>query len=1077
MAIKNHPAVQKLSNGPAKPFYTISNMEIHEVGKELIQRASTDQNAAKNSGNIPSPFGESIALTDNILNPREEIRNDALQDILVMYIRLAEASFTGEKVTFHVRKFDKAKKLDAPCIRDLEKEDGWKSASDRLLDLRIDDVVNGIFMPNYVCFIPSAGFCEDLDTNRKKNDGTVKIHGEGIRDFLVRRPEVKNRCRAILSTMIGNGADERILSPLLEMLGGALDPKDMEKYRAEEMPSLPKEVRDYIKDTCPESGAEAACGYPGRNTGSRLLDSITLINTGPGAITHSDMKVIFGRFVAIPPVRDTERISDVSFSEGGERTAAGGNGILQPSWIEFSAKLDGHMYYKVYPIPEGGWRIRGPEYYIDLEYGVPDGILTRHNYLVRDMSAGLPLQDHEYDCRWKVFPEDRGEYLINLASPQFTHEHWRLRQRTSRIERLELWEEWEQGEASHKRLLGCVFPEEAPKFESSGKIAYVSIDPAGAESVRLWTYAHSGKTRAIEFKDLVYPITPASASEMSLIIERNAPPSERHNSHFESLLQMFKTTDAGFAELMVKSRIWEMDQKEMFKYLSNNPMSMVSAMSNLGVFANPKEMISRTKLGEAERVECGTALRHYIGILMLEAVLAMSKKGCSIQDGSLQFLISYPENGSGEGVTKMMKDAIDGAIEFVNEYLTDANTLRTGRIVLLYSESEASAQWHKNNPPASVYMGDSVPAGTPDYGHSTHDFSLRINGRLYMFSLPYAAQCITIATLAKVYKRTPAALMRCFRGGGQAFMQEAQGAITKAALSNRGNLYENLGFILPLSRLFSHCSFSVTGQRADAFQLQIQQIVEARLNVAIPAYADCIVRAIRDGVLTVRSEILLAPVGKGSQAINNTGNGYEERFAERLAAAIGKQLAEEPLHSGEKPVFTGRIRLLPNNDIKKESVAQGLIDLKEAGEKNRGTVPEKLSETELTDYYLDTLFDGESADAQERKTARREEIRNADTKATIKQYKDLRQELYSDVFKAVLDNYQYSDFVTSFNCWGYTGTSGGTFDQNIRDYARNNFENLKAELEQSRRELIMACPGREKEMVCGALIDLIIERL
>ena len=76
-----------------------------------------------------------------------------------------------------------------------------------------------------------------------------------------------------------------------------------------------------------------------------------------------------------------------------------------------------------------------------------------------------------------------------------------------------------------------------------------------------------------------------------------------------------------------------------------------------------------------------------------------------------------------------------------------------------------------------------------------------------------------------------------------------------------------------------------------------------------------------------------------------------------------------------------------------------------------------------------------------------------------------------------MNRYTYSDFESSFNCWGYTGAEDGEFDESIRQFAEEEFENLLAELEYSRRELIMACPGREKEMICGALIDLVIGRM
>lgn len=1076
MAIKRHTVIQALQKGPAMPFYIVPNLEIPEAGEELIQRAAAARNAPQDSRSVPSPFGESIAFARNILNPREEVSKTAAKSLLLMYLRLAETAYTGENVTFHVRTFDQRNPLDAPCIRDRKNADGWKGAPDKLLDMQINGVVYGLFMPDLACFLPSAGFYEDFEKELEENAGIVKIHEIELDSFLAKKPWIRHRCRILLDTMLKNGADERVLSPLLAELGGSPGEKELEKYFAEPQVLLPQDVREYIAATCPSINAEIACGYPGRNKADLVLDSVTLINTGKNAFTQKDTKVICGNYVVIPPVREADLAEGVSFTEG-EPVQDESSGTVQPSWIEFSAKLDGQLYCKVFPRPEEGWRTRGPECFLDMDHGVPEGILTKHNYLVRDMSAGLTLQEHEHDCHWKAYPEDPGEYVIHLTSPQFRHEKWEIRQRTSRIERLELWEQWEEGESVHSALLGCVFPAAAPAFNKSPQKACVSIDPAGAESVRLWTFENSGRSNAVRIRDIVYPITPVSSAEMNLIIERNSYPADREKSHFESLLQMFGTTDAGFAELLVVSRLWEMDQEAMFTYLSENPQDMVSAMSNLGVIANPKEMIARSQLDPVSRAKCGTALRHYIGILIMESILAMAKEGCAVSAENLEFLLSYPENGSGEGVTKMMRDAIEGAVEYVNEYLTADNALRPGHNVTLYSESEASAQWHKNHSPAPVYMGDAVAAGTPDYGHSTHDFSLRIRGRLYMFSLPYAAQYITVATLAEVYRENPAALMRCFTGEGQTFMEEAKTAISKAAQAKHGKLYENLGFILPLSRLFSQCTFSVKGERADYYQQQVQKIVEARLNIAIPAYADCIVRAIRDGVLSPDSDVLLAPVGKGSLAFYIPANGYEIRLPERLAAAVNKQLSEGPVPGAGTPAFTGRIRLLLNNDKQKESVAQGLIDLKEAGKKGRGPVPERLSTEDLTEYYLDTLFPTDSVEEQKKKESRREEIRRADTKATIKKYKDLREELYSDVFKKIMNRYTYSDFESSFNCWGYTGAEDGEFDESIRQFAEEEFENLLAELEYSRRELIMAWPGREKEMICGALIDLVIGRM
>ena len=66
----------------------------------------------------------------------------------------------------------------------------------------------------------------------------------------------------------------------------------------------------------------------------------------------------------IPPVQDTERITDVSYEWGPEDE----NGI--PAWIDFRGVLDGVLYRKIYA---SGFRICRPRHIIDLAYQAPAG--------------------------------------------------------------------------------------------------------------------------------------------------------------------------------------------------------------------------------------------------------------------------------------------------------------------------------------------------------------------------------------------------------------------------------------------------------------------------------------------------------------------------------------------------------------------------------------------------------------------------------------------------------------------------------------------------------------------------------
>ena len=106
-----------------------------------------------------------------------------------------------------------------------------------------------------------------------------------------------------------------------------------------------------------------------------------------------------------------------------------------------------------------------------------------------------------------------------------------------------------------------------------------------------------------------------------------------------------------------------------------------------------------------------------------------------------------------------------------------------------------------------------------------------------------------------------------------------------------------------------------------------------------------------------------------------------------------------------------------------------------------------------------------------------DELNAADTAATKAEYIAKRRALYNNAFENLMDNYTYTDFEGDFNLWGYTGTGDGSFDDSVRSMAKDSFDNLIAELKDSKKSLIMSCPGVEKEMICGAMIDLIIERM
>lgn len=1044
MALLKTKEINQVVNSSINGFYEMKGLSIRDMAGQIQTSASASaSHVEQNPRTVSSPLGYIIAFMKNALSSDPGIREVNEMRMKVLYIKWAETAYSGQPVEFRVHKYAEEDALEQQCITDMKNRAGWSMDPQRLLEMYIDGHACGVFVPEWKCFVPAAGF-RDRDV----------LQGQTPEDYLNANPHVRDRLRAMLGMMLSNGANRPVLETILAQLGGPLTESEQAVYRAEMKETVSDDIANYIGKTA-GINPEIVCGYMGTNTADKLLDTVTLISTGTNAITGRDMKRVTKTMAAIPPVQNTDSISNPVFKFG---NPAGQSGQELPEWIEFTARLDGILYHKVFAFNETAWKICRPKNYVDLFYGVPDGILSRFNYLIQD--SEVPASGgNEVDSLWKIYPEDPKSNIARLESEQYQGE-WEILQRSERITRMELYDE--QG-----NVLGAIFPESAPVFARKNNTVYVAFDPAGAVSVRLMTVAGSGRSEAVSYSDMVHPLTPMAKGELDQAIKRRITAVDGTKTHFDSLLQNFFPKTAGaWARLMVESRIWQPDQKELFEVLKEYPGTMSMAMTGIGVVSNPKEMIARSNLKPAEREACMSALKMYIGAMMFEAVLGLAKEGYAVQADNLEFMISYPENGSGEGVTKFMNKAIMGALELVNEFLSPQNQLVKGGNVTLYSESEATAQWHKNNPPTGAFMGDLVAVGTPDYGHSTHDYSLRVNGHLYMFSIPYAAQNITNATLAKVYDGRPLALMRCFSNGSQELIRGAESAIEKAMESGQGKLYERLAFILPLNRLFSDCRFCVTGANTDTFQLLVQQIVEAKLNVAIPAYAQSIARAVRAGDLQVTSNVLLAPVGKGSLAINNTSNTeeegrFEERFIDRIKAQIARELGEE---------FTGTIQLLPNNDTDKVSVAQGLLDLKEAG--NTGPAAVLVPVPDPTEHYLDLVYDAD----EDAKTQFRAELAAVNGRAFTAQFNKMKEQLYDTAFEKIMDSYRYEDFESSFDCWGHTGTGEGIFDDMIRVNAQENFENLMAELKQNRKSLIMSCPGIEKEMICGAMIDLVIER-
>lgn len=1057
---KEHRKIAELKNVEKHHgFMDVDGTTIQECA-EFIMTPVENEETRQNAKNISSTWGNLLAWLINVSSAKKEISGVNEKQLLSLYLCFAQAPYRGSEVKYTLHTFDKDNPIDQKMMKDLrklkldEEDTGMEQEPDRVLQVSVDGEVLAMYFPKWKCFVPGVRF--------PQSEKCCKVPEE--EKFMAGNSHVTKRCRALLTNLIAKGANAKVLGKVLDYIGGALSDAEMELYRAEPAETLPEEVIKYIQETSAKADPLAVCNYMGSSVSEKVLRQPVLINTGTRCL--SDINDTFGeisdRLIVIPPVQNVRSIKEVGYKFARETV----NGI--PKWIEFRASLDGELCHKIYAAGKSGFRICQPDNYIDMAYMVPDGILAKYNYLVQGSAAGAITNDN-LETRWNVFPEDPGSSVIRLTSNQYEGS-WEIHQRSLRIERMELCD-------PEGNVLGTIVMPKILTPERKNQKMYLSLDPAGATSVRLKSIEGSGKSDAISYEKLNFPMTPTATAEFNQTVERRLMDSGKSGTHFDSLLQQFfPETMGNWSALMVESRIWKPDEQVLFAALKDSPGTMTEAMSNIGVISNMKEVLTRSNLKVRDRQLISMALKQYIGIMILEGILALAREGFSVPYNNLEFMISYPENGSGEGLTKQILDVIRGAISMVNEYLLPEAQLAEGGNITLCSESEAAAVWHQLNPPDRVYIGDAVALASLDIGYSTSDFSLRVNGRLYLSSVPYAAQRITNGSLARVYEDgNAAALLRCFSGGSQNLKNQAEDAIGKAMESKQGELYERLGFNLSLNRLFSECHFHVTGINADMFQMKVQELTEAKLNIGIPAYAHTIVRALKDGALHENSEILLGPVGKGSLALNNTALGFAERFASRLYEEINYLLHLDPAFEGTE--YTGNIRLLTNNDTEKLSVAQGMIDMKEHVHERA----EIIVSGEPTEHYLDVLYGSGTGADNEAKEQFREELARLTGKARRLERQAKQSELYKEAFKQLVSGYTYQKFEEAYERFGYTGIEDGIHDVGVLDNrivrtVQRDFENLRAQLQQS-EELVMSTPFVEEEMLCGAMIDLALKRI
>ena len=862
------------------------------------------------------------------------------------------------------------------------------------------------------------------------------------------------------------------------------------------------------------------CGILGNNPGGKVLDELSIMaigctnnakpiyNNGAGYLgVHSDGY----EMIVLPPVKNVNTIVNVSYRFNCLNVA---NGF--PEWIEFTALLDGVKYHKIYinnGVNTDNIHAYEPTCYLDMQYGVPDNVLKKYNYIEKKFfDIGVRGR-----VEWKTYPdESQTEQVLSDVYSQFDiGTTWKIHQRNTPIRKLELID------TERNKVLGTLITQ-IPEIEFNPmNKAYVSLDPAGTRSVRV--YSEDGMNiYGVDCRGMHYPITPISKVNFDTLKELVIS-QESSGTHFDSYLQLFLNRDnreVVNSELRVKNRSWRPDERSLFAILgagSGRPsplinVTMENAMSGNGIASNMKEMITRSNLNPEVKQAAKDSFREYISIMIYESLIFLIKKG--FDPRNITILISYPKSGTeNAGVTSDIKSAIYLAINNdINGVIappytpTLAENNPYGGNVYCYSESEAVYKWGEIN---GLTQGGINALGTLDYGYSTHDFCFSTgNDTLYTFSIPYAAKYITNETLAKVYYRNADKLVKLF--GVQGDMYNDAVKVISSSMQQQagiGTLYEKMGFVLPLNLLFNDPSsnFKVDGV-ADSYSIYFKQLVELKLNFAIPAYAYAILRALRDG-FPVNQNINFAPVGKGSKALNNVMANFSGRFVERLKREINYLISCDSEFE-PNTTFCGNIFFERNIDVDKRSVADGMIYLANGnmGDMNMDNCSKKvvpIDEKSIITHYADIVYKKQEnkvthikgttpLPSQTRVDLKKEndkeifltEIFEEDANNNLQRYKEMYKDIRDKAFERLVDDYTYDYFKSCFTRWCNTGIPRGVpgfddkyvgiLDRNITNIAKGQFNIYKAQVKAKHKELVMSCPFVEQEMICSAIVDIIV---
>ena len=1074
-----------------RPFPDARNLTQYYTRKEDVDSSNA---ISYKPQSIYSPLGIYKAAELLMFAKPDEFQsshNDDLIDKIKSVIKILIAGpFVGFELKRELLKFSPFNDIENNFIEELKKDAETAACPEMMLYDTVDGTPYAVYNPKLRMFVPRGGELPNiLDIENMLMD-VEEVARRYCAYFEIKLMELKNKLYSIQAklnesndTMDRDGLESELTdlrnwyANVEYLKENAYDEYRVNKFEFEEYLREPKTPIDsiieaYLNKVNPNENHGLIFGYLGIMEESQtiLVPEILAVTTAFDSNDSSlckgcDVRKIEDHVYVYPPVNSCIDPESFSMETIGELPN-------DPEAISVRVTKDSKVYRKVYFKGDEGWHYAQPNTILDCNYMIPSGQLSKY-YYIEFKAPNDEWHGHGSavsDVQYVLYPD--GAFVSEMRGMMHTVgkedrglSEWSIIERSQRAEYIQLRV---KNGVIYTTLRVPTTNVNSSQVNNNLKIA---LDTGGSVTVVLTDdRTGDGLPHAPLYENICYPLTlcdeKAFINFLNKALGKNE--SKKDDDKRESNLERYKSRDR-VGDIYFSTRIYDVSYSYWMQLLENYRGDFERLPDAKGIYLNIKGRLLSSSEGINIQSNRNELMIYMVDVLRPIIFGAIRNGYCfsePSEDGNIELLVSYPDNGENDEITRNYLEVIDGAIEYLNQLLSPDHQIKESNFTT-YSEGAATTAYHlKNN---YKNLGKNTQIIVSDIGATTNDITFRINDYSRCVSIPLAGNEITQRTLTSVIKSNwtidQISSLFSVRVGEDREREEIKRVVKFAKDSiTQFNDGQAVSECVPawwaVSHLFKDFDFRIGVTNS---VLPFQLGTEQRLLCAIPFYAYVMKKAIEEGKLSLDKPIKFMPSGNGSRAFDNTRRNFKDYFIEKLKNFLNDQINDP---------FKNKIEFLPNSDSKKHGVAEGMIMLKDKNMSDSGmTVNASETNTDNTgdiDYYIHMAsFDNEDFDRLKKYYENNSNGDLEKLEATI--------EIKKKAYERLIDNYTSENFLTHYNHYfqiKLDSIESKTWDRNMRTgFNEATFDNVKQRIKDNYMNLIMSCSGLEAYALTISMIN------